>query len=123
MAHHRCLPSIENGAPDALDQLIASAGASFEAGPAWRGDAKLELFESPTEELARLEVREIIGGYCRQVGSPGTAAASSPAAVCRLLKPRPTAGISAAVAGARPPAGDPDRSCRSWTRRPASRYS
>ena len=39
-----------------------------QAGPAWRGDATLELFESPTEELARLEVGEIIGGYYRQVG-------------------------------------------------------
>ena len=28
----------------------------------------LRLFESPTEELARLEVDEIIGGYYRQVG-------------------------------------------------------
>ena len=45
-----------------------SASASLQAGPAWRGDATLELFESPTEELARLEVREIIGGYYRQVG-------------------------------------------------------
>jgi acetoacetate decarboxylase len=39
-----------------------------EAGPAWSGDAALELFESPTEELARLEVGEIIGGYYQQVG-------------------------------------------------------
>jgi acetoacetate decarboxylase len=39
-----------------------------EGGPAWRGDAALELFESPTEELASLEVREIIGGYYQQVG-------------------------------------------------------
>ena len=68
MAHHRWLPSIEKGAPDSLDELIASGSASVEAGPAWRGDATLELFDSPTEELARLEVGEIIGGYYRQVG-------------------------------------------------------
>ena len=54
--------------PDALDELIASGSASVDAGPAWRGDATLELFGSPTEELARLEVREIIAGYYRQVG-------------------------------------------------------
>ncbi|HLX51530.1 MAG TPA: acetoacetate decarboxylase family protein [Streptosporangiaceae bacterium] len=36
--------------------------------PAWRGDATLELFGSPTEELARLTVDEVIGGYYRQVG-------------------------------------------------------
>ena len=68
MAHHRWMPSVEKGAPDALDELIASGSASFEAGPAWGGDAALELFDSPTEELARLEVGEIIGGYYRQVG-------------------------------------------------------
>lgn len=28
----------------------------------------LRLFESPTEELAALEVDEIIGGYYRQIG-------------------------------------------------------
>jgi acetoacetate decarboxylase len=68
MAHHRWMPSIEKGAPDALDELIASGSASVEAGPAWRGDATLDLFDSPTEELARLEVREVISGYYRQVG-------------------------------------------------------
>jgi acetoacetate decarboxylase len=68
MAHHRWLPSIEKGAPDALDELIASGSASVEAGPAWRGVATLDLFDSPTEELARLEVREVISGYYRQVG-------------------------------------------------------
>jgi acetoacetate decarboxylase len=68
MAHHRWMPSVEKGAPDALSELIASGSANFEAGPAWRGDATLELFESPTEEIADLEVREIIGGYYRQVG-------------------------------------------------------
>jgi acetoacetate decarboxylase len=68
MAHHRWMPSVAKGAPDSLAELIVSGSASFEAGPAWRGDATLELFESPTEELARLEVREIIGGYYRQVG-------------------------------------------------------
>ena len=47
MAHHRWMPSIAPGGPDALDELIQSGSASFEAGPAWRGDATLELFESP----------------------------------------------------------------------------
>jgi acetoacetate decarboxylase len=68
MAHHRWLPSIEKGRPDALHELVRSGSASFEGGPAWRGDATLELFASPTEELDRLAVREIIGGYYRQVG-------------------------------------------------------
>jgi acetoacetate decarboxylase len=68
MAHHRWMPSIVKDAPDSLAELVASGSASVEAGPAWKCDASLELFESPTEELAALEIREIIGGYYRQVG-------------------------------------------------------
>ncbi|GIE94195.1 acetoacetate decarboxylase family protein [Paractinoplanes rishiriensis] len=68
MAHHRVLPGIGRGAPDAFAELISSGAAGFEGGPAWRGDADLRLHESPTEELARLTVDEVIGGYYRQVG-------------------------------------------------------
>jgi acetoacetate decarboxylase len=67
MAHHRWLPAIEKGAPDTLAELIRSGSANFEGDPAWRGDAALELLPSPTEELASLEVGEIIGGYYQQV--------------------------------------------------------
>lgn len=68
MAHHRLYPGISSGAPDAFNELISSSSASFEAGQAWAGDAELRLFEAPTEELSRLGVEEIIGGYYRQVG-------------------------------------------------------
>jgi acetoacetate decarboxylase len=68
MAHHRWLPSVVKGQPDALSELIQSGAASFEGGPAWRGDFELRLFESPTEELARLTVDEPIAAYFRQVG-------------------------------------------------------
>jgi acetoacetate decarboxylase len=68
MAHHRVYPGIERGAPDAFAELIASGAADFAGGQAWKGEAELRLFEAPTEELARLEVQEIIGGYYRQVG-------------------------------------------------------
>ncbi len=68
MAHHRWLPSIEKGKALALDELIATGAASFEGGQPWAADADLELFEAPTEELARLTVREPIGAYYRQVG-------------------------------------------------------
>jgi acetoacetate decarboxylase len=68
MAHHRWLPSIEKGKGLAVDELIESGGASFEGGQAWSGDAELELFDSPTEELSLLAPREIIGAYYRQVG-------------------------------------------------------
>jgi acetoacetate decarboxylase len=68
MAHHRVLPGIGSGAPDAFVELVESGSAAADLGQAWRGDAELRLFESPTEELARLEVHEIIGGYYRQLG-------------------------------------------------------
>jgi acetoacetate decarboxylase len=68
MAHHRVLPGIGAGAPDAYVELIESGSAAADVGPAWRGTAELELFDSPTEELSRLEPHEIIGGYYRQVG-------------------------------------------------------
>jgi len=68
MAHHRVFPGIGAGAPDAYAELIESGVSSSEAGQAWSGDAELRLFEAPTEELDRLRVDEIIGGYYRQVG-------------------------------------------------------
>lgn len=68
MAHHRWLPSIVKGEPDSLSELVKSGSASFEAGPAWRGDFELRLFDSPTEELAALTVDEPIAAYYRQVG-------------------------------------------------------
>ncbi|MBT2542673.1 acetoacetate decarboxylase family protein [Streptomyces sp. ISL-44] len=68
MAHHRWLPSIEKGKGLALDELVETGAAAFEAGQAWAADAELTLFEAPTEELARLEVHEVIGAYYRQVG-------------------------------------------------------
>ncbi len=68
MAHHRILPGIEAGSPDAYNELISSQGAQFERGQAWTGDVELRLFSSPTEELDRLTVEEIVGGYYCQVG-------------------------------------------------------
>jgi acetoacetate decarboxylase len=68
MVHHRWLPSIEKDGGLALDELIESGAASFEGGVPWAGEAELRLFCAPTEELALLEVDEIIGGYFRQVG-------------------------------------------------------
>ena len=68
MAHHRILPGIAKDSPDAYAELIESGAKEVAAGPAWRGEVDLRLFESPTEELDRLAVHEIIGGYYRQVG-------------------------------------------------------
>jgi acetoacetate decarboxylase len=67
MAHHRVYPNIA-GPGDAYAELISSGGAEFAGGQSWRGDVELNLYDSPTEELSRLSVEEIIGGYYRQVG-------------------------------------------------------
>ncbi|WP_370287724.1 acetoacetate decarboxylase family protein [Nocardioides sp.] len=67
MAHHRVLPNI-GGPGDAFAELISSGASSFQGGQAWSGDAELRLFDSPTEEVASLEIEEMIGGYYRQVG-------------------------------------------------------
>lgn len=68
MAHHRVLPGIGGGG-DAFAELIASGAADAEVGATWRADVDhIGLFDSPTEELANLPVREIIGGYYRQIG-------------------------------------------------------
>jgi hypothetical protein len=45
------------------------SGVNLDLGIAYRGSATLELFESPTEELATLAPIEIIGGYFRTVGT------------------------------------------------------
>lgn len=67
MAHHRVYPNID-GTGDAYTELISSGASAFQGGQAWTGDAELRLFEAPTEEVARLTVDEVIGGYYRQVG-------------------------------------------------------
>lgn len=68
MAHHRILPGIGRHSPDAYVELIESGASEFAGGQCWQGDVVLELFDSPTEELANLTVEEVIGGYYRQVG-------------------------------------------------------
>ena len=68
MAHHRWIPSID-GKGDVLSELIESTGAKFEGGPPWAAKVEqFKLYDTPTEEMARLEVRDIIGGYYRQIG-------------------------------------------------------
>ncbi|MGH3408403.1 MAG: acetoacetate decarboxylase family protein, partial [Streptosporangiaceae bacterium] len=68
MAHHRWLPAID-GPGDAHAELIESGAAEFAAGATFAAEVdELTLFSSPAEELSALPVREIIGGYYRQVG-------------------------------------------------------
>ena len=53
---------------------------------------ELRLFDSPTEELSRLSVDEIIGGYYRQVGVVWNGGRSL--ATARVV-PRPASGCLA----------------------------
>jgi acetoacetate decarboxylase len=69
MIHSRYMPRIEGDGTDTYSELVTMRYVDVELGQAWRGDAEIELCPSPVEELARLEVREIIGGYWRSVGT------------------------------------------------------
>jgi hypothetical protein len=69
MLHSRWMPSIESGGSAALDELVTMRSVDVEVGPAWRGDAEIDLHESPSEELAALRPAEMIAGYWRSVGA------------------------------------------------------
>jgi hypothetical protein len=69
MLHHRFLPSIEAGKPAALDEVVTMRGYDAEVGPTFAGEAEIELFEAPGDELHRLAPREMIAGYWRSVGT------------------------------------------------------
>jgi acetoacetate decarboxylase len=69
MLHHRWFPRIESDGEDSLSEIVTMRGVDVELGPAYRGQAELELFDSPVEELSRIAPREMIGGYWRSVGT------------------------------------------------------
>lgn len=69
MLHHRWMPSIECDGTDSLAELVTMRGVDVELGPAWVGEAQLEVFDSPVEELTDIRPSEVIGGYWRSVGT------------------------------------------------------
>ncbi len=69
MVHNRQMPAIEMDGRDSLDELVTMGGFDVELGPVYAGEAELDVYDNPTEELTRLPVNEIIGGYYRQVGN------------------------------------------------------
>jgi len=69
MLHSRQMPAIEMDGRDSLDELVTMRGYDADLGPVHSGDAELDLFEHPTEELKDLDPIEIIGGYYRQVAN------------------------------------------------------
>ena len=63
------MPSITPGAGNSLDQLISMGGVDADLGEPWMGDAELTLGDSQWDELGSiLPVKEILGGYYREVG-------------------------------------------------------
>ena len=69
MVHHRFMPAIESDGTDSLAELVTMRGYDTEIGPAFTGEAEIEFFDSPVEELTRLAPREMIAGYWRNVGT------------------------------------------------------
>lgn len=68
MLHHRSFPSIVEGAPASMDELVTMRSFDWEGSPAWTGEAELAFGDSPVEELESLAPRETIAGYWRSVG-------------------------------------------------------
>jgi acetoacetate decarboxylase len=68
MLHTRFWPRIESDGTASMDELVTMRGYDIEIADVWGCDADLELYETPTEELALLEPLEIIGGFYHRVG-------------------------------------------------------
>ncbi len=69
MAHSRTVAAIDDPGRLSLDEIIATGAAESEGGQPWRAAVDtFSLSGSPTEDLDRLEPREIIGAYYAQVG-------------------------------------------------------
>lgn len=67
MLHNRWMPAIESDGTDSLDEIVTMSGHDAEIGKSFTGDFDLSLFDSPVEELTRLQPTELIAGYWREV--------------------------------------------------------
>ena len=85
MAHHRWMPSIEKGAPDALGELVASGSASVEGGPSWRGTPEARPKRWTTASPASWSTERI------PARSPRRSEASSPTRTAATRWERPDA--------------------------------
>lgn len=95
MLHTRQMPAIEMDGRESLDELVTMRGFDVDAGPVYSGDAELDIFDNPTEELARMAPYEIIGGYYRQIGNSmhaGTTVAANPNPMHDAVGPIPQRG-------------------------------
>lgn len=68
MLHNRRWPAIESDGTQSMDELVTMRGYDGEIADVWAADATLDLYLTPTEELALLEPVEVIGGFFHRVG-------------------------------------------------------
>ena len=68
MLHTRFFPSIEEGQPPSMDELVTMKSYDWEGSQVWAGEAELSFGASPVEELESLAPVEMIAGYWRSVG-------------------------------------------------------
>ncbi len=68
MLHNRWWPAIESDGTGSMDELVTMSGYDGESSDVWKGEAELELFEAPGEELALLAPEDVIAGYYHRVG-------------------------------------------------------
>jgi acetoacetate decarboxylase len=68
MLHTRFFPSIEEGAPPSMDELVTMKSYDSEGSEIWTGEAELSYGASPVEELESLAPVEMLAGYWRSVG-------------------------------------------------------
>jgi hypothetical protein len=62
LVHTRCFPSWDPTAAD-LDELVISGSTDQHIDNVWAGDAELEIFDSPHDELSLLRPVQILRGY------------------------------------------------------------
>lgn len=67
MIHNRWMPAVEGDGSDSLDELVTMRAYTSEVGRCFQGSFQLQIFDSPVEELTRLQPLENIAGYWREV--------------------------------------------------------
>lgn len=68
MLHNRFWPTIESDGTASMDELVTMSGYDGEVADVWAGEADVELYDAPFDELAMLEPTEVIGGFYHRVG-------------------------------------------------------
>ena len=68
MLHTRFFPSIEQGNPPSMDELVTMKSYDWEGSGVWTGDAELTFGPSPVEELEYLAPVETIASILAPQG-------------------------------------------------------